>query len=175
MKLKTKLILLTFLLVRFIFTARFALAQDSLTVYVFLSEECVISQNYTATLNQLNVEFKDKSIGFIGLFPNNWSNDSTIMDFAQKYNIHFKLKTDHFKTVLKKTGVSITPEAAVWSHHDERLIYRGRIDNLYERIGRRRQNATTSELRDALNGWLKDKNIAYSQTKAVGCFINLKN
>ena len=61
---------------------------------------------------------------------------------------------------------------AVGSPHAKRI--KG-ILNLYERIGRRRQNATTSELRDALNGWLKDKNIAYSQTKAVGCFINLKN
>ncbi len=148
---------------------------DSLTVYIFLSEECVISQNYTASMNQLSDEFKSKRIGFVGLFPNTWSKDSTINDFKIKYALKFPLKTDHFKTFTKKFGVSITPEVAVWSHRNNSLVYRGKIDNLYERIGRRRQKATTSELKDVLSAWILNKNILYSETKAVGCFINLKN
>lgn len=99
---------------------------DSLTVYIFLSEECVISQNYTASMNQLSDEFKSKRIGFVGLFPNTWSKDSTINDFKIKYALKFPLKTDHFKTFTKKFGVSITPEVAVWSHRNNSLVYRGK-------------------------------------------------
>ena len=148
---------------------------DSLTVYIFLSEDCVISQNYTLTLNQMAAEFKSRHIGFAGIFPNTWSKDSTINNFKIKYSVNYPLKTDHSKTLTNKFGITVTPEVAVWSHSSETLIYRGKIDNLYERIGRRRQKATSSELRDVLNNWLQNKNISFSETKAVGCFINLKN
>jgi hypothetical protein len=148
---------------------------DSLIVYVFLSEECVISQNYTALLNQLSAEFIEKKIEFIGIFPNSWSNDSTINDFKIKYAINFQMKKDSSKLLTKKLGITITPEVAVWSISKNDLIYKGKIDNLYERIGKRRQKATTSELYDVLIKWILNKNISYTETKAVGCFINLKN
>ncbi len=146
---------------------------DTLTVYVFLLEDCVISQNYTDLLNKLALEYKNKKIGFLGLFPNSFSRDSTIKAFSTKYNIVFPLKTDHYQTLTKKMGVTITPEVAVFDQKNNVLLYRGRINNQYEKIGRRRNMATTSELEDVLKSWINNKPIAFFETKAIGCFINM--
>ena len=146
---------------------------DSLTVYVFLLEDCVISQNYTDLLNKLAIKYKDKKVGFLGLFPNSFSRDSTIKAFAAKYHITFPLKTDHYQILTKKLGVTITPEVAVFDQKNDVLLYRGRINNQYERVGRRRSKASTAELEDVLQSWINNKPIAFYETKAVGCFINL--
>ena len=41
---------------------------DSLSVYVFLHDECVISQFYTPLLTDYHNNYKHKKIGFIGWF-----------------------------------------------------------------------------------------------------------
>ena len=53
------------------------------------------------------------------------------------------------RALVKESHVQITPEAAVFNG-DRRLIYHGRIDNLYEDFGRARNAATTHELDDAI-------------------------
>jgi len=144
---------------------------DSITVYVFLLEDCIISQNYTDLLNRLAVEYKDKKVGFLGLFPSSFSRDSTIKAFSAKYHIAFPLKTDHYQTMTKKLGVTITPEVAVFDQVNNVLLYRGRINNQYERVGKRRSVPSTSELEDVLKSWANNKPLAFYETKAVGCFI----
>ena len=146
---------------------------DSVTVYIFLLEDCVISQNYTALLNKLALEYKDKKVGFLGLFPNSFSRDSTITAFKNKYHVVFPLKTDHYQTMTKKLGATITPEVAVFDQQKNVLLYRGRINNQYERVGRRRKEASTAELENVLKAWVNHENIAFTEAKAVGCFINL--
>lgn len=146
---------------------------DSITVYVFLLEDCIISQNYTDLLNNLAKKYKDKKVGFLGLFPNSFSRDSTIKAFSIKYHIAFPLKTDHYQILTRKLGVTITPEVAVYDQKNDVLLYRGRINNQYERVGRRRSKASTAELEDVLQSWINNKPLAFFETKAVGCFINM--
>ena len=146
---------------------------DSITVYVFLLEDCVISKNFTPLLNKLALEYKGKKVGFIGLFPNSMSRDSTIKAFAKKYSITFPLKTDHYQQLTRKMGVTITPEVAVFDHKKDVLLYRGRVNNQYERVGKRRSNPSTSELEDVIKAWVSGNPLPYFETKAVGCFINL--
>ena len=147
--------------------------KDSLSVYIFMSEDCVISQNYTKKLNELALKYQKDHIGLVGVFPNTWSKDSTIQQFIKDYSISFPCKTDHFKTLTKKYGIRITPEVLVLNHASDTPIYKGRIDNQYERIGKRRTKATTNDLEDFIDSWKKDKNISYKESIAVGCFINL--
>lgn len=146
---------------------------DSITVYIFLLEDCVISQNFTPLLNKLSKEYKSKKVGFIGLFPNSFSKDSTIKAFASKYNIEFPLKTDHYQKMTRKLGVTVTPEVAVFDHKKDVLLYRGRINNQYERVGKRRSKPTSSELENVIKAWVEGNPLAFFETKAIGCFINI--
>ncbi len=148
-------------------------AQDSITVYLFLHDECVISQNYTALLNRLHQEY-GKEVTFVGLFPNFASKPNKIEAFRQKYHIAFPLKTDYYKTITKAMGATVTPEVVIYNHTFDQKLYQGRIDDTYFRVGKRRTITTTSELEDALRAIHRGEPISISETKAVGCFINLR-
>ncbi|GIT77890.1 MAG: hypothetical protein Ct9H300mP32_2720 [Verrucomicrobiota bacterium] len=68
----------------------------------------------------------------------------------------------------------VTPEAAVFDAKG-RLIYRGRIDDLYADFGKKRARPTRHDLRDTLDALLAGKRLTKRTTKAVGCYIDFSN
>ena len=56
-----------------------------------------------------------------------------------------------------------------------RLVYRGRIDNLYADFGKKRFKPTKRDLRDTLDALLAGKRLAKRTTEAVGCYIDFSN
>ena len=146
---------------------------DSLTVYVFLLDDCVISQFYTPALTNFYETYKTQKVGFIGYFPS--TKPERIEDFGKTYQLSFPLKQDYYKDWTKKMGATVTPEVAVWDHRTDRLIYRGRIDDSYVRVGKRKFHPKSHDLKNIIDLWLiKQTPDTLVQTQAVGCFINLK-
>jgi len=146
-------------------------SMDSITVYVFLHESCRISQYYTPTLKKLHETYADEKLQFVGLFPNFSSKPAKMEAFKQKYALPFDFKTDYYHTLKEKLGASVTPEVVVFDESKDRLLYRGRIDDSYVRIGRRKQVTTTSELKDVLHAITNQQPITVDNTTAIGCFI----
>jgi hypothetical protein len=150
-------------------------ATDSLSVYIFLHDECVISQFYTTILNEYHETYKDKKVGFIGFFPNASTKAPNIDAFAEKYHIRFPLKCDTKMELTKSFGITITPEVAVWDHRTETLIYRGRIDDSYVRVGKRKFHPQHQDLRNVIDSWVKKESFHEPIiTKAIGCIIYLE-
>lgn len=149
-----------------------ARAGDSITVYIFLSETCPICQNQTLTLRQLYDEYSGKGITFQGVFPNlEFSTDESIRKFARKYKIDFNLKRDEKQQLTNQLGATVTPQIYVVRNATQQVIYKGKTDNGFEGIGKKRQVITAHYLRDALQSILDNKPIAVNETTAVGCFI----
>lgn len=149
--------------------------KDSVTVYIFLQESCLISQYYTLSLRQLNEEFSNEHLQFVGLFPNYSSKPEKIKDFKEKYKILFPLKTDYEKIKASQFGATITPEVVVFNETQNEILYKGRIDDAYARVGKRKQVTSTSELKDALTAISNNFPVEVKQTTAIGCFINMHN
>jgi hypothetical protein len=146
-------------------------SKDSITVYIFLLEDCVISQNYTLPLKKLYEQYAPKGIAFLGVFPNRISNERTIAAFKNTYQLPFEMKYDYFQTLTKSLNATVTPEVVVFNHNSKTVLYSGRIDNTYVRVGQRRQVITTSELEDALEATLLHQPITVAQTQPIGCYI----
>lgn len=147
--------------------------KDSLTVYIFLQPECVISQYFTPELNELEEEFKDQHVGFVGLFPNPGVSESDLDTFSSTFNIHFPLKLDPGALQAKAMTATITPEVVVMDEARNLKIYQGRINDSYVRVGKRKQHIQSNDLRDLLSKWVSEPgSIAFSQTKSIGCLIN---
>lgn len=146
---------------------------DSLTVYIFLHDECVISRFYTPELTRLFEKYRSEKVGFIGCFPNANASPEKMSAFAESFHLDFPLIQDQQKTLARKFGVTITPEVAVWDHRFDQLIYRGRIDDSYVRVGKRKLHPQHFDLQEAIDGWISG---GYAQTlvqtQAIGCFIN---
>ncbi|MEO5905333.1 MAG: hypothetical protein ABIQ11_01310 [Saprospiraceae bacterium] len=149
---------------------------DSLTVYVFLLDECVISQYYTPTLNDLHKKYCGQKVGFIGYFPNFSSKTAKIEEFGEKYKLAFPLMQDYHKDWTNKFGIKVTPEVAVWDHRSDRLIYRGRIDDSYVRVGKRKLHIQHEDLKNIIDGWLEGKvPVEKVTTQAIGCYISFSS
>lgn len=149
-------------------------SNDTIFVYVLMLEDCVICQNYTLALKELHKTYASDKLRFTGLFPNKFSNRKKIAAYKEKYEIPFELKMDYFKTRTKKMGAKVTPTVAVYNQTKDEILYRGRIDNTYFRVGKRRTITTTSELADALLAISENRAITVKETEAVGCLINFR-
>ncbi|MES2619515.1 MAG: redoxin domain-containing protein [Bacteroidota bacterium] len=146
---------------------------DSITVYIFLLETCPISQSITIEMKKTYAKYESKGITFVGLFPNkDLSNGASIKKFGKKYNLPFELRMDENQRLVQQFSATTTPEVIVVRNTDSKILYRGRIDNSFEGIGRRRQVVTEHYLNSALENILLNQPINPTETKPVGCFIS---
>jgi peroxiredoxin len=145
---------------------------DSLTVYVFMSEDCPVCQNQTLPLRELYAKFKHERIGFVAVFSNPSSADSTILSFRARFDLQFPMIFDANQQIAKGLNAQITPEVVVVNHtQNDAIVYRGAVDNAYPALGKRRTIVTEHFLNDALTALLKGSKDYLSTTKAVGCYI----
>lgn len=147
-------------------------SSNTYQVYLFLLEDCKITQAYTDKLQYLHHTFAGDSIHFTGFFPNPISEDSTMQAFVEKYQLPFPCTRTGAYDQAKRFGVTVTPEVVVYNETRDSVYYQGRIDNLFERVGQRRQVVTSHELEAALHSIQNNKPIIKQRTKAVGCFIH---
>lgn len=145
------------------------------TIYIFLLEDCVISQHYAPILNELYQEYASDSIQFVGIFPNRISSPKTIETFKATYAIPFELKYEHYQQTARKLAATVTPEVVVYDEKEESVLYKGRIDDQFVRVGRRRQVRRSFELEEVLEAIQNRKKIETEMTASIGCFIKYEN
>ena len=143
------------------------------TLYLFLSDECIITQYYITTLNALVAEYSD-DIDMLAIFPNFSSKPKKIEAFYEKYKLNIPYKTDYYKELSTSLGATVTPEAILLDINGK-IVYQGRIDNSYVQIGKRRRVVTTQELSDAISSLINNEEIKVARTEAIGCFINFND
>lgn len=141
------------------------------SVYIFLHDACLISQFYTLTLDTLDREYSSEEIEFIGVFPNESSEEQDIKMFKDKYKLGFQMIKDEGQVITKRLGALVTPEVFVVNNKNDEVLYKGRIDNSYFRVGKRRTVRTSSELKDVLEALKYDREIKTQNEIAIGCFI----
>ena len=147
-------------------------------VTVFLYENCPIAQYMCGPLRSTYRYFCDtlnENIVFRGFSPNSFSSAESLASFRQKYDIPFDLTID-YNHQLAEPGEHtqsyqpiVTPE--VFVEFDEKLVYRGMIDNSYEALGQWTP-PTTNYLLEVLTRIINQEDVTYEETSAIGCLIN---
>jgi hypothetical protein len=89
---------------------------------------------------------------------------------ASEYQVKFPVVLDPRHDLVRRAGASRTPEVAIFARTGE-LVYRGRIDDQYVGPGKRRAQATSHDLREALEVILSGRSPTHQFTEAVGCYI----
>ncbi|MBL0025574.1 MAG: hypothetical protein WBP08_09080 [Saprospiraceae bacterium] len=149
-------------------------SRDSITVYLFLLDECRICQEQAPEINNIYEKY-GQTVGFLGLFPNFSSKKKGIESFKSKYGIKFSTKTDYFKTQVKKFEATVLPEVIVYNEDKEEIIYRGAINDLFYQPSKRRQVIRQNYLSDALQAAIIGEEPAIKATQPIGCFINFND
>lgn len=147
-------------------------SSDSITVYLFLLDECRISQELAPEINAIHKEYATQNIGFLGLFPNFASKPEGIEKFKKKYQITIQTQNDYNKAYAHKFNAEILPTAVVYNETEQKIEYMGGINDLFYKPGKRKAQVTKHYLRDALNNILLGKTPEIKSTQAIGCFIN---
>lgn len=144
------------------------LAALALTVYVFTTTDCPISNRYAPEIQRLAAKFGSQA-KFVLVYPVPGDSADEILDHKKKFAYAIESVRDVEQKLVKMTGVSVTPEVAVMK--GEQLLYRGRIDDRYVSFGVDRIKPTTRDLEDALTAAIAGRAIEVKQTQAIGCFL----
>ncbi len=159
----------------FLFFGTTGVSRDSVTVYLFLLDECRICQELAPEINAIHQEYALKKVGFMGLFPNFASKPAGIEKFKKKYKLIMQTKTDYYKKWSHKFNAEILPTAVVYNESQQKVEYIGAINDLFYKPGKRKSQASKHYLRDALNHVIQGKSPEIQSTQAIGCFINFND
>ena len=144
---------------------------DSISVNFFLLDECRISQNISGEMNRVIDTYTNDRFHYVSYFPSVSSTEEKIHDFRNTYKLSIPYFTDYTKEKAHFYGATIAPEVVVYDEKHQKLLYRGRIDNSYDKVGSRRRVVTSKDLFDVLSAIEKGEKIKSQETKAIGCFL----
>lgn len=148
------------------------LKSKKIVVCISLSEVCMISQFYIREFHRIAREWSTDSIGFLGFFPNPFSDSQAIKEFHQTYQLTIPLAMDRHAAFSRFLGVAKTPEVVILKNG--RIVYKGPIDDYYVAIGRHRGKTNFHYLENALKALSRGKNPESPWPAAVGCLIDFR-
>ena len=137
-------------------------------VLLFVRTDCPISNRYAPLIQRISSHYAAR-VAFSLVYPGRTTSAERIRQHESDYGYKLPALRDPEHALVLQAQVQVTPEAAVFDA-DHRLVYHGRIDNLYEDVGRARPAATTHELDDAIQAALNRK-APPPNIPAVGCYI----
>ncbi len=144
------------------------------TVVIFISTDCPIGNSYQPLLEQFRSQWSQQKLQLIMIHGNPQVTKQQALLHAKDYNIRWPITLDPQQKIAKLLQARNIPEAFLldWKGN---IVYRGRIDDQYSALGKKRPEPTTNDLNDAVDCLLNGKPIKNRETKAVGCVIRYAN
>jgi thiol-disulfide isomerase/thioredoxin len=145
-------------------------APGKVIVLIFVRTDCPISNRYAPVIQEMNAKYASMAAFYL-VFPDKDETSEQIRSYLNEYGYKLPALRDPEHALVKKSQVKVTPEVAVFDAKRE-LVYRGRIDNLYQDFGKARHAATTHELADAIGAAGKGVPPPAAAVDGIGCFIS---
>lgn len=145
-------------------------AGKQLMLFVFMSPECPVCQNYTKILNSIQQQYNEQ-LQVYGIVPGMAYSVKDIVAFQKKYATRFNFFIDKKMELTKYLQATTTPQV-ILLNSTMQLMYSGAIDDWVTSVGKNRVQATQHFLTDAIEQSLHNIPVLIANTKAVGCKIN---
>ncbi|MCH6258203.1 redoxin domain-containing protein [Puniceicoccaceae bacterium K14] len=152
----------------------FEASSAKVIVFVFLAEECPIANRYVPRLNRYAAKYGAGGVSFRAVYADEKLSVERIQKHQKDYSLEMPVLRDVDKWLVAKTGVKVTPEAAVYNRSESglyELVYLGRIDDQYQDFGKWRREPNKKELEEVLDALLDGEILAFRETRAIGCYI----
>ena len=144
------------------------------TLFFFVLHDCPAANAYVPEMNRIATNYGEKGVRSYLVYVESDLDEADARKHAREHAIGFPAVIDRQQKLVQLTGATISPEAALVSAA-ARVVYRGRIDDRMVAPGKRRPEPTTRDLRKALDAVLDGKAVPNPVTKAVGCYLPVKN
>ena len=123
-------------------------------------------------IGRLYRDFADKGVSFCIVYADHDLDKDSARQHAEEYGFPCPAILDPGMTLALQVGAKVKPMAAVLSPKGK-LLYRGRIDDIYVDFGKKRAQPTNRDLKEALDAVLAGKPVPVARTRAIGCDIDL--
>jgi peroxiredoxin len=140
------------------------------TVYFFLLSECPNANAYAPEINRIVAKYQKQNVALTVVMVDPSLSATSASRHAKDYGFRAPILLDPSQKLTQAAGVKISPSAAVFDR-SMRLVYSGRIDDLFYQPGRRRPRATRHDLREAVDATLAGKPVKAARTTAIGCIL----
>jgi thiol-disulfide isomerase/thioredoxin len=145
------------------------------TVVMFICNHCPYVIHVNEQLISLANDYKAKGIGFVAISSNDVENypqdgPDLMKKHAEEVGYNFPYLYDATQEVAKAYDAACTPDLYVFDQ-DQKLYYRGRIDDARPGTGR---EITGKDIRDAMDDMLEGQPAPEKQYPSGGCNIKWK-
>tara|TARA_B100001778_G_C18309330_1_gene503540 strand:+ start:131 stop:673 length:543 start_codon:yes stop_codon:yes gene_type:complete len=148
-------------------------AKENGLVVVFECNHCPYVVASVDRMNRMSEYCKSNQIGFIGINSNDasvYANDSfEHMVKRARNGMPYAYLYDESQEIAHAYGAKRTPEFFLFDNNNT-LVYRGRMDD----SPRDPNQASTSELKDAIDAMLDGSMPNVSETESIGCSVKWK-
>lgn len=148
------------------------LSHGKALVVMFICNHCPFVKHIAGELVKLYEDYQPKGVHFVGISSNDITthpDDSpeAMKSEAKTQGYRFPYLYDETQAVAKSYRAACTPDIFVFNH-EQKLVYRGQIDDSRPRNGK---PVTGVDLRVALDAILSGKSVSEQQTPSIGCNI----
>src|SRR6266404_484214 len=141
------------------------------SVLFFITTDCPISNSYAPEVQRICAEYSSRKVSCSLVYVDPDLTREDVRKHLKEFGYSgMPAILDSTRKLVRAAGATVTPEAAVIGPSGQ-VLYRGRIDNVYASLGKRRPEATEMDLRKALEETLSGKPVSTPKTKAIGCYI----
>jgi redoxin len=141
------------------------------TVLLFIATDCPISNNYAPEIERLCRAYALRGVDCLVLYEDAQVTRAAARAHRAAYGLAaFDAAIDAQRTIATAAAATITPEAAVVDRTGV-VRYRGRVDDAYVDLNRRRAAPAVHDLSDALDAVLAGRAVARPAAPALGCYI----
>lgn len=137
-------------------------------VAVFLDTTCPIANRYAPRLNELHRAAREAGFEFYGVISDPAVTPRAARAHGEQYGLEFPVLFDASGELAARLQPTHVPEAFLVDAED-RLVYRGRIDDRFEAVGRLRQKVTSHDLLAAIEAVAGGSEPETARTEPVGC------
>ena len=138
-------------------------------VVIFITNDCPIANSYAPEIKSIIGEYSSRGAGFFLVHVDPDLGLEKAKKHAADFGYENAILRDPRHVLVSELEADVTPEAFVIGKSG--VLYRGRIDDLYADLGKKRRQARTRDLRDALDAVLSGRAVKNPTTTAVGCYI----
>ena len=138
------------------------------SVLIFYWQDCPVCNSYAPEINRIFRSHTNFAFYIVQVDPD--LTRTAAKEHAKAYDLRLPVLLDPQHRLVKPARATVTPEAVIFGK-DRKTLYRGRIDDLYAALGKKRAAATQHDLVEALDAIGSGKQPKKRETKAVGCLI----
>jgi thiol-disulfide isomerase/thioredoxin len=139
-------------------------------VLVFVTPDCPVANQFAPEIGRLARSYEEKGVPFLLVHVDPAVTPEKARDHAREYGLDLPILIDREHALVSRVGPQVTPEAAVIAPGG-RVVYCGRIDDRFGKLGRQRPEPNSRDLRDALEDVLAGRPVAHPRAEAIGCPI----